>query len=232
MSGDDVLRLRKAGADVCYVYDMIDLENREFTREGFRAVNADLTRAISQGFTHILLSNAYLIELVCNEYAKDLKIVGSSLLECNSERFKVFFDALNDDRAVSHVVVSQNQMTPKKLKGLKKAFSDKKLVIEADRWTSDIQMVHEHYYNMAYGYSSDDAVEELERFAADADVLQHVKTPEQVWQDDPNFVYKFGEVNVSYEVWRKNVQKALAGQSEQIEIIDHALWQVLDREAK
>ncbi|MDD4617468.1 MAG: hypothetical protein PHW76_10275 [Alphaproteobacteria bacterium] len=224
MTAVDVSRLREAGAEVCYVYDTIDFENREFTKEGFKAINADLLRAISDGFTHVLLANAYLIELVCNEYAKDLKMIGSSLLECNSARFKAFFDVMNDDRPVTHVVIPQNHMTPGKFQGLKEAFPDKELIIEVDRWTSDIQMVHEHYYNMAYGYFSKDAITELDRFAKDGAIKQHIKTSEQLWLDDSDLVYKFGEVNVSHRLWKQNVEEGLAGCPRKIEIIDSALW--------
>ncbi|MDD3183319.1 MAG: hypothetical protein PHD48_11035 [Alphaproteobacteria bacterium] len=224
MTAPDVTRLRKVGADVCYVYDMIDLENREFTREGFQAINADLARAVSSGFTHILLANAYLIELVCNEYAKDLKIVGSGLLECNSARFKAFFDVMNDDSPVSHVIISQNHMTQERFQDLKNAFPNKELVIEVDRWTSDIQMVHEHYYNMVYGYFGEEAIAELKRFTLEAFIKQHIKKPEQLWMDDSSLVYKFGEINVSHRMWMENVKAGLAGTPDKIEIIDSALW--------
>lgn len=224
MTENDVFRLRKTGANVCYVYDMLDLENREFTREGFNAVNADLGRAVSAGFTHVLLSNAYLIELACNEYAKDLKVVASSLLECNSARFRTFFDVLNDNSSVSHVVVSQNHMTSERFQGLKKAFSDKALVIEVDRWTSDIQMIHEHYYNMAYGYSSEDAIKALKRFSTDENMKKHIKPLEHLWLFDTNLTYKFGEINVPHHVWRQNVTAGLTKKLQNVTIIDFALW--------
>jgi hypothetical protein len=164
MTVDDVSYLRSLGFKVCYVYDMLDLENREFTKSGFLSINEDIKNAIKSGFTHILLSNAYLIELTANEYKDQIQIVVSQQLECNSSRFRIFFDVLNDISSISHIIISQNRLTRRRLKELITTFREVQLIVEIDRWASDIQMVHEHYYNFLYGYHNIYAIDELRKF--------------------------------------------------------------------
>lgn len=85
-----VTKLERQGYELCYVYDVLDLENFEFTIEGYKAIRKDLDSIIKLGFSQIMLSNSYLIELVLNEYANKIDVIISSQLEINSERGRVF----------------------------------------------------------------------------------------------------------------------------------------------
>lgn len=224
MKDRDVARLRRLGFDVCYVYDMLDFENREFTIKGFVAINADIKRAIEAGYTHILVANAYLIELLCNEYVDQIKVIISSLLEFNSSRARTFMDVLNDSSAISHIVVSQNHLTIDKWIEMKKVFHDVQLVLEPDRWSSNIQMIHEHYYNIVYGYHKKSALKALKNFVNQKRVYAHVKQPLELILEWPHNVYKLGEINVSPELLRHNLKALTAGDIRNIKIIDFYLW--------
>lgn len=63
---------------LCYIYDMFNFENKEFTITGYTAINNDIKKIISCGFKYIMVSNPYIIELICNEYANDINIIVSS----------------------------------------------------------------------------------------------------------------------------------------------------------
>lgn len=225
MDQQDVALLRANGFDVCYVYDMLDLENREFTEDGFLAICSDIERAIAWGYSHIMVSNGYLIELVLNEYGHKIKTVISSLLECNSDRAKVFFDVLNDVSSVSHIVLSQNHLTPARLTQTIRIFGGIQLTVEVDRWCSDLQMIHEHYYNVLYGYYNADALRELRRLTRRADIVGHIKSPVEMIWPERHLNYKVGDLNSSYTRCRSNLNSLLDQKYSEIRIVDLDMWQ-------
>lgn len=224
MTADDVAYLRTLGFKVCYVYDMLDLENREFTESGFLSINEDIRNAIESGFTHILLSNAYLIELTANEYKDEIQIVLSQQLECNSSRFHVFFEVLNDISSITHVVISQNRLTRARLNELVTLFKKIQLIVEVDRWASDIQMVHEHYYNILYGYYNVYAIDQLRKLSNDKGILQHVKSAADLLHNNQNLMYKIGEINVPAGLYEHNLQAILSKNFNDILIVDLNFW--------
>ena len=224
MSQQEVNQLRGFGFKMCYVYDQLDLENREFTEEGFLSIRNDIRHIIKAGFTHILLSNAYLIELVSNEFSREIHIVISQQLECNSSRAKVFFDVLNDTSPISHLIVSQNHLTENDLLEMKSEFKNIELVVEADRWASDIQIIHEHYYNIIYGHYNNYAIEELSKFVKRTDILSKIKSPNDFYLDVPHITTKLGEINVKPKLFLNNLKKFLKKDYDKIRIIDFNLW--------
>jgi hypothetical protein len=225
MIPEDVQELRDRGFDVCYVYDMLDLENREFTEAGFLSIDRDIKNIIRSGFTHILLANAYLIELVCNEYGNQIQVVLSQQLEFNSARAKIFFEVINDTACISHLVISQNHLTYSRLKELQSIFKGIQLVVEPDRWASDIQMIQEHYYNMVYGYYNEYVVDELRKFTSKKEILQHIKSPDELHIDHPNLMYKIGEINMPLVLYENNLKAVLERDFSKIRIIDLYLWE-------
>ncbi len=224
MTGDDVARLRRLGAEVCYVYDVLDFENREFTPEGFAAINSDIGRAVGLGFTHIMVSNAYLVELLTNEYRNLIKVIISPLLECNSARSHVFFEVLNDASSISHLVVSQNHLTLERFEGMKRVFDGVQLIVEADRWSSDIQMIHEHYYNVLYGRYQLGAVAELVRLTRSERIRRHLAPCKHFLRSRGDVTYKIGELNAPAELVRANLDALLRGDFDAMRMVDLELW--------
>ena len=43
---------------LCYIYDMFNFENKEFTITGYTAINNDIKKIISCGFKYIMVSNS------------------------------------------------------------------------------------------------------------------------------------------------------------------------------
>jgi hypothetical protein len=225
MTAEVIDNLRASGMSVCYAYDMQDLENREFTIWGYQQIRKDIDWAISAGFSHIMLSNAYLIELVCNEYHGRINVIVSPLLECNSARASVFFEVLNDTSAITHIVATQNRMDDAGWESLKAAFPNQTLVIEADRWTSDLQMVHEHYYNVAYGYWSPEAQAELKRFVRDDRFRSQIKQPSELLRrDESDVTWKVGEMNAPPDLVRRNLEAIWSGRLANVDLVDPYLW--------
>lgn len=191
----DVQRLRHAGFSVCYSYEMLDLGNREFTEQGYQAIVTDLRRASNWGYSHVQLCNPYLIDLVANEFQNELKIVVSSQLEFNSGRARVFLDVMNNPSSITHVVISQKRLTPASFSEMQQAFAGIQLVVELDRWLSDVQIVHERFYNILYGHDSSSARRELRRLATSRDILTELIPTKAFVLEQPKIMYKLGEIN-------------------------------------
>lgn len=224
MKKENVFSLRESGFDVCYSYDMFDFENKEFTLDGYREICADIERAVNIGFTHILLANPYTIELVCNEFGGQIKVMISSQLEINSDRGRVFFDVLNDISAVTHLVVSQNQLNRLRLSEIFHVFPDVHIVIEPDRWASDNQIIHEHYYNILYGYHNKPACSALSRLVRDPGTVRFVKPTTELFYDMPGLMYKLGELNIIPELLRQNIAAVREKHPQRASVIDFAMW--------
>ena len=52
LNSRDISRLKAQGSLICYSYERLDFDNREFTIDGHRAIVQDMQTAISSGFTH------------------------------------------------------------------------------------------------------------------------------------------------------------------------------------
>ena len=204
MTPEDVRKLKMSGFNICYVYDVFDFENREFTVDGYKALNHDINRIIKDGFTHILVSNPYLIEILCNEYKHKIKLVISSQLEINSVQGLLFFDVLNDISAISHVVLSQNHLNKSRFNELQLEFSKRNInvVVELYRPASNNQIIHEHYYNVLYGYVTKNAKEYVDKYFNKNQ--EYFKSTRDMYYKSQWF--KIGDVNSSAEniVKRRN----------------------------
>lgn len=206
----------------CYVYDMFNMENKEFTVEGYKSINQDIKKAINMGFKYIMVSNPYIIELLCNEYKGDINVVISSQLEFNSLQSKIFLDVLNDTSCISHIILSQNHLNYTEVSSIIASMPDIKMVIELDRAASDNQIVHEFYYNILYGYYHENISEHLQKFLNENKTK--FKTPKDMFYDCNNLNYKIGEINLKKEDIIYNLQKIKDKKIEEIKVIDFNLW--------
>ena len=224
ITADDVQRFRSSGFRVCYSYETLDLENREFTEDGYRAICEDLHRAIEWGFTHIQLSNPYVIELVTNEFGPRLSVILSSQLEFNSARARVFLDVLNNPSHITHLVVSQNQLTQERFSEMRLAFAGIQLVVEVDRWLSDVQIIHERYYNTLYGHDSIYGRLELKRLTSLPAMRQALSPVQRFLFDSPELVYKVGEINSSLSLVLANIGALQHQHFELLRNADLEMW--------
>jgi len=192
ISKKDIKFLKKLGFKLCYSYEMLDFENREFTINGYKKIKSDIERVIFSGFDYICVSNPYVIEMICNEYRKKINLVISANLEINSPRGKLFFEVLNDTSSISHLIVSQNHLNLFRLKKIKEVFKGVNVVLEIDRLASDNQIIHEHYYNVLYGYYQRGVKKYLKKFVREN--LEYFKTPKDLIYLETGINYKVGEI--------------------------------------
>lgn len=225
LTEDHIEALRSTGTSVCYAYDRLDFDNREFTRSGYRAVYSDMRRASSMGFTHVLLANPYLIEMVSNEFGDCLKIIISSQLDFNSARAHILLEALNHAESVTHVVVSQCQLEQGHFADMARAFKGLQLIVEVDRWLSDTRIVNDRYYNVIYGLASDAANTEARRLTLDSS-LRNLLRPVKPFLLDQSLelVYKVGEINAPATIVTANARAVLTGSFSEIAIVDLHCW--------
>lgn len=207
----------------CYIYDMFNFENREFTLEGYDAIVGDIDKIIDCGFKYILVSNPYIIELLSNEYSDKIKIVISSQLEINSAQSKIFFEVLNNTANISHIILSQNYKYDQELKNIMDNFKEYNLVIEADRICSNNQIVHESYYNMLYGYYNEHTVKHILQFIKDN--MAYFKQPTELVPSKYILSYKIGTLNTPKETVVHNLRNIIENKISNINIIDYNLWQ-------
>ncbi|UTR16385.1 hypothetical protein MM221_07515 [Salipaludibacillus sp. LMS25] len=219
---DELEILINKGLKFCYVYDMFHFENREFTIEGYKTIRNDIDKIIKSGFSYILVSNPFIIEIICNEYRGKINLVISSQLEINNERGKLFFEVLNDSSPITHLIVSQNHLTKSRLKKIINTFPNLEIILEIDRFSSDNQIVHEYYYNILYGYYNDFAIDILNEFIINN--KKYIKSPEQIFYNYTNLGYKIGELNADPGIVLKNVSNFETMEIRNIDIIDLQLW--------
>lgn len=224
MNQADVQRLRSATFRVCYSYEMLDLENREFTEGGYQAICRDIRRAVEWGYTHIQLSNPYIIELVTNEFAGQIQVVISSLLDFDSGRARVFLDVLNDPTPVTHVVISQPRLTRDRFREMQEAFTGLHLVVEVDRWLSDVQIIHDRYYNVLYGYDSEYARLELRRLATLPAIRQALRPVRAFLFEVSGVLYKVGEINTNVPRVLANIEALQRRQYDLLRNVDLETW--------
>ncbi len=218
----DINTLKNKGINAAYVYDMFDFENKEFTIQGYNSIRKDINEIIEMGFAYIIASNPYIIEILCNEYKEaGIKLIISSQLEINSIRGKLFFDVLNDISIISHIIVSQNHMSKFHLNEILKQYTDIDIIIEIDRFASDNQIVHEHYYNWIYGYYNEYVVNYLKTFVENNKT--YAKKANELFYNNQELCYKLGEINAEPELVLNNVQ-ALNENINDIKIVDYYLW--------
>lgn len=206
---------------LCYLYDMFHFENREFTIEGYEEINSDIKNIISSGFKYILVSNPYIIELLCNEYSGGINVIVSSQLEINSSHSKIFFDVLNSTSNISHIIVSQNHLHKKEFDEMKRTF-DVELIVELDRLISDNQIVHEHFYNMLYGYYNNSVKSNLIEYISDNQ--KYFRRQDLVEYYDESISYKLGELNLNQKILQENLSYLINGKLKNINVIDYDLW--------
>jgi hypothetical protein len=115
-------------------------------------------------------------------------------------------------------------MDERKLVQTREAFPDKHLVVECDRWTSDIQMVHEHYYNLLYGYYNEQAVGEIRKFVTRPDISRYVKRVHDLLPFEPWLALKLGEIGMSESLYRTNLRAVLGGRQQEMKIVDFEYW--------
>lgn len=207
---------------LCYLYDMFHFENREFTVEGFQEINSDIQNIINSGFKYILVSNPYIIELLCNEYKNDIGVIVSSQLEINSAHSKIFFDVLNNTSNISYIIVSQNHLHKKEFKEMRHVFDGIELMVELDRLISDNQIVYEYLNNMLYGYHNNSVKYYLKKYIKDN--WQYFRNQDLVDQYDENISYKLGELGLDEKILQKNLGYLLNNELENIRVIDYDLW--------
>ena len=224
MNAADVRCLRSNGFRVCYSYNVLDFENREFTELGYGAICDDIQRAIDWGYTHIQLANPYVIELATNEYASQVSVILSSQLEFNSGRARVFLDVLNNSSSVTQLIVSQNQLTKDRYSEIGHSFPGVQLVVEVDRWVSDVQVIHERYYNILYGYDTEHARAELRRVTTDPALRRALRPVSQFLFEQPGVLYKVGEINTSAELILANIEALRRGNYSLLKNVDLDIW--------
>lgn len=208
--------------ECCYIYDMSNFENKEFTVEGYDEINSDLSKIIEAGFKYILVSNPYIIELLSNEYCNSIKIVISSQLEINSVQSKMFFEVLNNTSNISHIVLSQNYKYDKEIKKIVADFKNYNLVLEPDRLCSKNQIIHEAYYNIIYGYYNDYTKEYLSKFIEENKC--YFKKSDELVPSNWDFSYKLGTINTDKKLVVHNLRNLLENKISNINIIDYYLW--------
>jgi hypothetical protein len=217
-----VLSLKNKGIRTAYVYDMFDFENKEFTVQGYQNIRKDIDNIVEMGFKFIIVSNPYIIELLCNEYrTTGINVVISSLLEINSTRGKIFFDVLNDTSIISHIILSQNHMSEKHLNAILKQYPNIKIVLEIDRFASDNQIVHENYYNWIYGYYNEYVLKYLNEYIERNKA--YTKKANELFYSNENLCYKLGEINASANIVLNNLY-ALKEDINNMKIVDYYLW--------
>lgn len=221
ISGKDIKFLKHQGFKLCYSYEMFDFENREFTIRGYRKIRFDIDTIISSGFDYICVSNPYIIEIICNEYGRKINLVVSANLEINSPRGKLFFEVINDTSSLSHLIVSQNHLNSFKLREIIRSFKGVNIVLEIDRLASNNQIVHEHYYNVLYGYYNKGVKKYLRNFINGN--LRYLKTPSELIYTEPGLSYKIGEIIVNSSLILKNLNAFLTKRFEDIVLID-LIW--------
>lgn len=207
---------------LCYAYDMFHFENREFTVEGYKEICTDIQTMIDTGFKYILVSNPYIIELLCNEYSEDLRVIVSSQLEINHAHSKIFFDVLNNTKNISYVVVSQNHLHKQEFEEMRRTFGSIELMVELDRLISDNQIVHEQFNNMLYGYYNDSVKCHIKKYIEEN--RRYFRKQDLVDQFDENISYKLGELGVDKKIPEKNLEHLLHNELEDIQVIDYDLW--------
>ncbi|MCP4103073.1 MAG: hypothetical protein GY750_16885 [Lentisphaerae bacterium] len=216
----------KKNYKLCYYYETLDFENIEFTIQGYDAIRKDIHRIIDSGFTYIMLSNPYIIELICNEYSNDIKIIVSSQLEFNSERAKIFFEVINDTSCIESIVISQKHLSVEKFKRMKNCFKGLNLISEIDRFSSEIQMVHEQYYNTIYGYYNENAVKYLKELTlkiTEDNNKYGIKDVSKIIFDNESII-KFGSPCSTYELLEHNITSFESGNIENIKCCDLLMW--------
>ncbi len=207
---------------LCYLYDMFHFENREFTVEGYEEINSDIQNMIDCGFKYILVSNPYIIELLCNEYRDDIRVIVSSQLEINSAHSKIFFDVLNNTSNISNIIVSQNHLHKKEFEEMRHVFDGIELMVELDHLISDNQIVFEYLNNMVYGYYNNSVKCYLKKFIEDN--LKYFRNQDLIEQYDENISYKLGELGLDRGILRKNLECLFHNELDNIHVIDYDLW--------
>ncbi len=198
--------LKKKGFKLCYTYEMFDFENKEFTIEGYKSIISDIQQVVEDGFDYIMVSNPFIIEILCNEFSDLIKIIISSNLEINNVRGKLFFDVLNNISSISYIVLSQNQLTIEKIQEIKNKFDTHiDFIVEIDRFASNIQVIHEHYYNIIYGYYSIEAIKYISNFLITH--MEYIKKNEELFYSLPYLSYKIGEMNIDFTIILNNLIK-------------------------
>ncbi|MEG0332521.1 MAG: hypothetical protein RR637_09030 [Clostridium sp.] len=208
--------------DLCYVYDMFHFENMEFTVEGFSEINKDIQSIINCGFKYIMVSNPFIIEILCNEYSDKINVVISSQLEINSSQSKIFFDVLNNTESISHIVISQNYICEEDFNSILQVFSDKKIVVEVDRLYSKNQIIHEHYYNMLYGYYNQNVECNISKFIEES--RKYIEKTKKSMLESKIIQYKIGEINVDRKCVEYNIEKLNQELYDDIIICDYSMW--------
>lgn len=118
-------------------------------------------------------------------------------------------------------------MNKDKIKSIYKIFPNINLIIELDRWASDNQLIHEHYYNIVYGLDSPYARKEIQKYVNRLDIQSYLKTREEMFynqKDIPNLSYKLGEINIPSALLSKNLSSFLNHKYSDLKIIDLYLW--------
>jgi hypothetical protein len=223
MCQEDVEDVRRRGRMACYVYDVLDLENVEFTPSGLSWIRKDLKQAITWGFTHIMLANPYIIELVTNEFARDIQVVISPQLEFDSERAAVFLEGLNNPVGISHVIVPTNRLTGLRLRELERAFSAQTIIVELDRWSSNVQLVNDRYFNVLHGSYHAEALGELQRLTSSADLLKMLRRPDPLFLSGTRLI-KVGEIVSPPSLVTANLEAARNRRYDSVTVVDLHLW--------
>ncbi len=222
LSIDKIPSIKEAGFKLCYVYDMFDFENREFSIQGFKIINKDIKQIIDIGYDYILVSNPFVIEILTNEYKNDINVIVSANLEINSERGKLFFDVLNDITSISHIIISHNHLNKSKMKSICNIFPTSiNFILEIDRFVSNNQIIHEHYYNVLYGYYNVESISYLKHFITKN--IAYSKSSLDMYYGS-KFIYKFGELSINCDTILDNINYFENNEINKINIIDKLIF--------